>query len=341
MSEGTPAISSASPAIVFETLNAYQKSAALRAGIEINLFTAIGEGHNTVDTLATVCNASPRGVRILADFLTVCGLLTKQDGRYALTPDSALFLDANSPACMAATVRFLLHPQMLEPFHQLTSVVRSGHSTLPGEGTVEDNNPVWVEFARSMAPMIAPAVPHVAAHALNGLTGATRILDIAAGHGLFGIEVARRNAEAQITAVDWAAVLEVARENAAKAGVASRHSIIAGSAFDVDFARPYDVALVTNFLHHFDHETNVKLLRKVRAALNPGGRAVTLEFVPNDDRVSPPMPAAFAMIMLADTPAGDAFTYKELDAMHREAGFARTTLHPIPEMPQSIVVADV
>jgi methylase of polypeptide subunit release factors len=79
-----------------------------------------------------------------------------------------------------------------------------------------------------------------------------KILDIAAGHGLYGIAFAKRNPQTQIVALDWANVLEVAKENARKAGVLDRYSTIAGSAFDVDFGEGYDLVLLTNFLHHFE-----------------------------------------------------------------------------------------
>lgn len=339
MSEGPASTAPVTPARVFETLNAYQQTAVLRAAIDLDLFTAIGEGNATLDQLARRCGASTRGIRILADYLVVLGLLSKQDGHYAHSPVSEMFLDHRSPACIASTARFLLDPRMMAPFDRLTEIVRSGHTTLPGQGTVEENNPVWVEFAESMAPMMAGIAPSLASVALNGTAGPLRVLDIAAGHGLFGIEVAKQHPEAYVTALDWAAVLEVAQRNAGKAGVDSRYGVIPGNAFKADFAGPYDLALLTNFLHHFDHATNVTLLRKVRAALNPGGRAVTLEFIPNDDRVSPPMPATFALIMLSGTVGGDAFTYKELDAMHREAGFSRTQFEPLPNLPQSAVIA--
>ena len=129
--------------------------------------------------------------------------------------------------------------------------------------------------------------------------------------------------QAHVTGLDWAPVLRVALENARKAGVHDRYDMLPGSAFEVDFGGPYDAVLLTNFLHHFDQPTNVGLLKKVRAALKPGGRAATLEFVPNEDRVSPPMPAAFSMTMLTTTAAGDAYTLRELTAMYNEAGFCR------------------
>jgi hypothetical protein len=114
--------------------------------------------------------------------------------------------------------------------------------------------------------------------------------------------------------------------------------MLPGSAFEVDFGGPYDAVLLTNFLHHFDQPACVGLLRKVHGALRPGGRAATLEFVPNEDRVSPPMPAAFSMTMLTSTAAGDAYTLSELTAMYHQAGFGGVVAHPIPMSPHTVVM---
>jgi 2-polyprenyl-3-methyl-5-hydroxy-6-metoxy-1,4-benzoquinol methylase len=165
-----------------------------------------------------------------------------------------------------------------------------------------------------------------------------RVLDIAAGHGLFGIEIAKQNPHAHVTGLDWAPVLHVALDNARKAGVHDRYNMLPGSAFEVDFAGPYDAVLLTNFLHHFDPPTCVNLLKKVHGALKPGGRAATLEFVPHEDRVSPPMPAAFSMTMLATTAAGDAYTLNELTAMYHDAGFKDVIGRPIPMSPHTVVM---
>jgi hypothetical protein len=97
--------------------------------------------------------------------------------------------------------------------------------------------------------------------------------------------------------------------------------------------------LLTNFLHHFDVETCESLLRKSFDALVPGGRVVTLEFVPNDDGISPPLAAMFSMVMLVSTPRGKAYRYGELDAMHRAAGFVDCELVELPPTPQRLVVA--
>jgi ubiquinone/menaquinone biosynthesis C-methylase UbiE len=327
-----------SPALVFETLSAYQRTAALRAAIELDLFRAIGEGTGDTASLARRSSASERGTRILCDFLTVIGLLSKADGRYALTPSSAMFLDPRSPACVASTARFLGNPEIHAPFDRLAEVVRTGRTILPGEGTVEPENPVWVEFAHSMAPMMAMMAAPLGTIVLDGAKGPMSVLDVAAGHGLFGIEIAKRNPEAHIVAVDWAAVLEVARANAHRAGVSDRYQTKPGSAFEVEYGGPYDVVLLTNFLHHFDPQTCVVLLKKAHAALKRGGRVAALEFVPNEDRVSPPMSASFSLTMLATTVGGDAYTLKELATMYREAGFGEVAGHPVPTGPHTVVV---
>jgi ubiquinone/menaquinone biosynthesis C-methylase UbiE len=170
---------------------------------------------------------------------------------------------------------------------------------------------------------------------------AIKVLDIAAGHGLFGINIARANPAAQIFAVDWKTVLAVAVENATAAGVSDRYHTIPGSAFEVELGSGYDLVLLPNFLHHFNPATNVALLKRIRAAMNPGGRVGTLEFVPNDDRVTPPMSASFSMMMLGSTESGDAYTFRELDQMFREAGFGESRLQELEMSPQQFIVTNV
>ena len=328
-----------SPELFFETLNAYQRTESLKAAIAFDLFTAIGGGARTPEALAKKCETSERGMRILCDYLVVIGFLTKEGNRYGLTPDSAAFLDKRSPTYLAGAAKFLTSPMLTEGFKDIAAAVRKGGTVLGQEGTLAPEHPVWVEFARAMAPMMALPAELLAKLLGAGSAKKWKVVDIAAGHGLFGITLAKHNPNAQIVALDWPNVLAVARENAQAAGVAGRFSTIPGSAFDVDYGEGYDLVLLTNFLHHFDPETCEKLLRKVYAALRSGGEAVTLEFIPNEDRVSPPMAASFSMIMLGTTPRGDAYTFAEYDRMFRNAGFSSSALHPLPPSYHQVVIS--
>lgn len=330
---------SPSPMLLFETLNAYQRTAAMKAAIELELFTVVAEGAETAPEIAARCAASDRGVRILCDYLVIIGFLTKNGDRYGLTPDAAVFLDRRSPAYMGGTIEFLLSPTIVAGFQELTAAVRKGGTAIPSEGTVAPEHPVWVQFARAMMPMMAMPAQQLVDLAPCPEDRKLSVLDIAAGHGLFGIAFARRYPHAEVTALDWPQVLEVARENAERAGVGGRHHLLPGSAFDVEYGTGHDLVLLTNFLHHFDVPTCETLLRKVHAALGEGGRAVTLEFIPNDDRVTPPPAAAFSLTMLGSTPSGDAYTFRELESMFRSAGFSRSELFPLPQSGGAVVVS--
>lgn len=328
-----------SPVLFFQTINAYQRTETLKAAIELDVFTAIGEGNTTADKIAQRCDASERGTRILCDFLTIMGFLNKEQNNYSLTQDSAFFLDKRSPAYLGGTIEFMATEKLTGNFKNFAEAVRKGGSIDEEGGTVSPDNPIWVKFARGMAPMIAMPAQMMAKLVDPEGNQKQKILDIAAGHGLFGIAFAKNNPRAEVTALDWPRVLEVAKENASKAGVVDRYSTLEGSAFDVDFGTGYDLVLLTNFLHHFDPPTCEQLLRKVYNSLAEGGRAVTLEFVPNEDRISPPDAAAFSVMMLGSTPNGDAYTFSEIERMFANAGFKRSEIHPLLPSIQQVVIS--
>jgi 2-polyprenyl-3-methyl-5-hydroxy-6-metoxy-1,4-benzoquinol methylase len=328
-----------SPEQIFDLLFAYQRSATLKGAIDLEFFTAVAEGNTTVGAIAKRCRASERGIRILADNLTVLGLVTKDGSNYSLTTDTALFLDKRSPAYIGSAANFLMDREITKGFDDIAGAVRAGGTVIPNSGTISTENPVWVEFAKSMGTMMMPnaqAIPEIA-----GAGGAPKwkVLDIAAGHGMFGIMMAAKNPNAEIVALDWPMVLQVAEDNAKKFGIADRWKKLPGDALTLDYGTGYDIVLLTNFLHHFDPATNEKLMKKVHSALKPDGRALTLEFVPNEDRVSPPVPATFSMVMLATTPSGDAYTFPEFDRMFKNAGFKKSDVHDLPGLPERLIVS--
>jgi len=336
----TPTMNRPTPERIFNTLIAFQNTAALKSAIELDIFTAIAEGANQPAALARRVGAAERGVRILSDYLTVQGFLIKDEDRYSLTQESAIFLNRKSPACLGTMIGFLADERHKQAFERLTEAVRKGGTVaLQGDNT-KPNDQMWVAFARSMAPLTAPTAGFMAQLAGMAEQKPCKILDVAASHGLFGITFAKQNPNARVVAQDWPAVLEVAAENAQAAGVSDRVSMLPGSAFEADLGSDYDFVLLTNILHHFDAPTNEKLLRRMHAAMKPGGRAITLEFVPNEDRVSPPTAAAFSIVMLANTDAGEAFTLSEYEKMFCAAGFGKTSLHQVPDNPQQVLVSE-
>lgn len=327
------------PVKTSEILRCYQHTAALKGAIELDLFTAIDEGNETVLSLADRCQAAQRGVRILCDYLVILELLTKQADRYQLSPEAAIFLSRRSSRYMGSASHFLTSSTLISHFSDVAEVVRTGGPLEGTDGTMSPEHPVWVDFARGMAPVVVPAAGFIA-DLLEASKGTPwKILDIAAGHGLFGITLAEQNPNAEVVALDWPKVLAVAQENARKAGLGERYQLLPGSAFEVAFGREYDLVLITNFFHHFGQDACVELMHKIHDSLSSGGRAVTLEFVPNEDRVSPPHAASFSLVMLVTTPSGDAYTFRQYQEMFQRAGFSKTQLLPVPGDPHQVLIS--
>lgn len=323
------------PGRVHQALTSYQLAQALKGAIELDIFTHIAAGATTAGAIAPLCGGTVKGVRILCDFLTVCGFLTKSGDAYAVVEDVAPLLDRNSPKYMGSVAYFFTHPVMIAKYDDVAGLVRRGGAI---DHTLSPNEQMWVEFARNMAPMFALPASKVAP-LVTKPGEAMKVLDVAAGHGYFGIHVAQCNPQAEVTYQDWENVLEVARENTRKFGVAERARFLPGSFFDVELGSGYDLVLLPNFVHHFDYPTNVNLLKKVFAALRPGGMAAIVEFVPNEDRITPPDGAMFAMRMLGTTPAGDAYTLQELDQMLRDAGFGPSVAQSLRPAHQQLITA--
>ena len=221
-------VSSASMLPIMDAITAYQKTAALVAAVKLDLFTLVGPGVTTSEELSRKTQAAPRGVRILCDSLCVMGLLEKREVGYSLTLASRLFLDNSSPAAIGSIVDFLAAPEMISLFlDDPVSYVRAGGSI--GLANVAPDHPIWTRFAKSMVPIASPTAKRVASYVATLPNRPYTVLDIAAGHGLYGIEVAKALPEAFVTALDWTEVLEVARANAEKAGVHRRYRTLAGN----------------------------------------------------------------------------------------------------------------
>jgi len=321
---------------VYDISLSYQKTAALSAAIKLDLFTTIGKRCLSVEQIAEVTGSSLRGVRILCDFLCVIGLLEKNTNLYNLAVDAKRFLDRSSPHCLADLIDFLAAPEIVSLVMNdpPAYVIRGGTS---GLSNLSPDNPVWVRFAQAMVPFASVTAKRTAAFIANRSMHPRKVLDIAAGHGLFGIEVASAISDASVMAIDWANVLEVAKGNADLAGLADRYKTTSGNAFEVDWCDNYDLILLPNILHHFDQDGCVHLLCKAKESLAIDGSVFVIDIMPNPDRVSPPEQAAFAFLMLATTPNGDAYTCTEYETMAGAAGLTLVDSMQLFPTPQTLL----
>src|ERR1700680_1601868 len=140
-----------SPDLFLDAVVAYQQTAAIKAVLELDVFSEIAKGNSTAERLAATTGAAVRGVRILCDYLTVRGHLEKQGEQYRLTPSTAAFLDRSAPAWMGDVVEYLAAPEMISLFlNDPAAFVRNGGSV--GLANNAPDHPIWVKFARAMGP---------------------------------------------------------------------------------------------------------------------------------------------------------------------------------------------
>jgi hypothetical protein len=182
------------PIRIFQTLLGFQQSAALRAAIALDLFTAVGEGHTDVAGIAKRIGASEKGTRVLCDGMVIMNFLSKTGSTYGLVPESAVFLNKRELSYIGAAASFLVDDiQASGAYKDFTGAVKKGGSVFSDEGTVSYDNPIWVSFARSMATLMAMPAQLLAARMTSEKGGPIEVLDIAAGHGLYGIAFAKLN----------------------------------------------------------------------------------------------------------------------------------------------------
>lgn len=313
----------------FETFTAYQNTFALRTALELDLFTAIAKGADTIESLSQHCNAAPRGIRSLCNHLVVREVLDKDGERYSLSEAAATFLDRGSAEFVGDGIDFLTSETLLQSFFSLTDAVRRGGTAVPEGGTTSSANPAWVTFARVMERPSRPIAKGLA-DAIDDLGPCRKVLDVAAGHGRYGIEIASRHPEAQVCALDWPQVLDVARDTARLEAMEDRLHLVPGDAFAIDWGSNYDLVLLVNYLHHYSLDDCVRLLQKARAATRRGGRVVALEAPVQKDRVTPPEAARFSLVMLATTPDGDAYTFEEYRTAFERAGLDDVQFRALP-----------
>ena len=312
-------VSGAIPAVVWDALWAYARTAALEAAVAIGLFDQLIDGSRSAAEIARAVKCSARSVRMLADALVGAELLSKAKDRYELTEASRQFLVSTSPASVAGLVR--LGAEFRKPFENLTEVVRTGKPVPAPEGTGSEIFPelVGALFASSFA------VSRRAREVLPGRarSRAKRVLDVAAGSAAWSLAWAEADPEVRVTALDYAEVLEVTRRYTDAFGCTARYEFVAGDLRTTRFGtNRFDLVILGQICHAEGPRGAARLIERSARALAPGGTLLVADLMANDDRTGPARHLLFALNMLVGTTHGDVFTLAELREWMRAAGLS-------------------
>ena len=299
----------------------YAPPLIIEAALHHGVFDLLDGGSKTVEEVAALSGASVRGLRAVMNALAGLQLLTKDAaGRFGLTAESAAFLVGGKPGFLGGLMRHT-STQLVPKWLALSKVVRTGKPTA-SVNREKAGAAFFHDFVEDIFPMSYPSAQRLAeALEIAAAKKPVRVLDLAAGSGVWGIALAQKSPRVTVTAVDWPGVLDITRKVAVRLGVAGQFSFVAGDLASAEFGRGHDIATLGHILHSEGEKRGRALLKKTFKALAKGGTIAIAEFLVDDARTGPPVALIFAVNMLVNTDAGDTWSFGEISGWLRDAGF--------------------
>ncbi|MGO9255363.1 MAG: methyltransferase [Bryobacteraceae bacterium] len=302
-----------------ERIRAFQASRAVLTALELDLFTAVGDGGDAVDVAAKL-RTDPRATEMLLNALASLLLLVKHEGVFRNAPAAARYFTAGSRDNAQPALLHTAH--LWQRWSTLTDCVRAGTAVARDEiaGRGQDWSQTWTAAfiaamhrnASERAPLVVRAV---------GVENVRRMLDVGGGSGAYSIAFAQANPALRADILDLVTVEPIARRHIQAAGVGDRVEVRAGDLRSGRLGEGYDLVFVSAICHMLSPAENLDLMRRCREALAPGGRVVIQDFILEADKTAPRFAALFALNMLVGTPGGSSYSEPEYAAWLGEAGF--------------------
>lgn len=309
---------------------AYAPPLIIGAAVTNKVFDTLENGPKTIEQVKKETGASERGLRAIMNALIGLDLLNKdRQGSYSLTPESAAFLVSDKPGTHAGFFGTIA-PQLTSKWLRLTDIVREGCPAVAVNQETEGTE-FFSQLVENIIPMSYPAAQKLADHLkIAKAKQEIRVLDLAAGSGIWGIGLAQKSPHVRVSAVDWAGMIPTTKRITEKYGVLDRFNFVEGDLLEASFGSGYDVAILGHILHSEGEERSHQLLKKTFRALKPGGVIAIGEHLVNDDRSGPPEGLLFAVQMLVNTEKGDTFSFNEIKNWLEQAGFKKVRKLAVP-----------
>lgn len=302
---------------------AYAPPLIISAAVNNKVFDALQRGPKTVEQIKRETGASQRGLRAIMDSLVGLKLLKKdRQSRYSLTKESQAFLVSEKPGTLAGFFGSIL-PVMTSRWLRLSDIVHDGRPAVAVNQETEGTQ-FFSQLVETIIPMSYAGAQKLAEHlnvakARDGL----RIIDLAAGSGIWGIALAQKSPRVRVTAIDWAGMIPTTKRITGKFGVRDRFDFIEGDLLQANFGNGYDIATLGHILHSEGEKRSQQLLKKVFRALKSRGTIAIAEWLVNDDRTKPLPSLMFAVQMLVNTERGDTFSFNQIKKWLEDAGFKK------------------
>jgi predicted O-methyltransferase YrrM len=310
------------PDDILKLARQFMESRILLTAAELNLFTLLDEVPSTAENLAGRITADLRGMTILLDALSAMGLLIKEpDGVYRCSPNVAACLSDRSSHSVLPMIHHANH--LWKSWSNLTSKV-SGTEPAEIPASAARNTDDIRAFIGAMHVVGASLAENIVKAAEPGM--AKTLIDVGGASGTYTIAFLSAAPNMKATLFDRPAVIPIARERMAEAGMADRVRFVAGDFYADELPGGHDLAMLSAIIHQNNAAQNVGLFRKVLHAMVSGGRLIIRDHVMEPNRIAPKEGAIFAVNMLVNTQGGSTYTFDEIKTWLEEAGFTKVRL---------------
>lgn len=312
----------------------YWEACALHAAVMLDLFDLIGEKSLPAVEVAARLGAEGRGTEMLLDALAAMHLLSRKDGLFANTSDSSMYLRPGSEEYVGNIIKH--HHYLVEGWSRLHESVLSGKPARPdrvadrGGDQLEAFLMGMFNLASGLAPRLVPTID---------MTGRKKLLDLGGGPGTYALHFCRVNTDLAAVVYDLPTTRHFAEKTINRFGMDNRVSFVEGDYLKDDLPGGFDAAWLSHVLHGEGPHGCATMLKKVAAALDPGGLLLIHEFILDDTMDGPLHPALFSLNMLLGTPEGRAYSESQLAEMMREAGLSDIRRLPFTSPAQTGIMA--
>jgi hypothetical protein len=334
-------VSSVSPDRIIKLGYAYREAKALLSAVELGVFTSLSAGPLDSDALRVKIGISPRGARDFFDALVALRLLDRDEaGRYANTPDAALYLDRSKPTYRGGELEFM-NAHLYERWNSLTTALRRGvtpgGAQAAGHYAERYTDPVALDsFAKAMTAATLPVAEALAEK--FPWTQYNTIVDLGTAQGCLPAEIARMHPHLTGCGFDLPPLKPAFDSYVQQRGLSERLRFHPGDFFK-DALPAADVIVLGRVLHNWDLGVKQMLLKKAYEALPIKGALIVYERLIDDDRRNNAAALLSSLNMLLMTAGGFDFSGSDCIGWMREIGFRNLRVEPLTT-DQSMVVAE-